>query len=90
MVGSGDVHHAIHHNRRDFELAGIAAMEYPLRTKLPNISRSDLRKTAVASSGVIAIVRRPILLNLVGKQLRWLHTHIRCLTPALADTEQQR
>src|SRR5580698_1843304 len=67
MIGGSDVHHAIYDDRSDFKIAGISTMEYPLRTKLPNILGSDLRQTAEAPSGVISIVRRPILVNRMGE-----------------------
>ncbi len=64
IVRPGEVHDAVHHDGRRFQHAGRLGVKDPLRLQVGNILRSDLGKTAKAPAGVVAVVRRPIVLNL--------------------------
>ena len=64
IVRAGEVHDAIHHHGRRFKDARRSGMKDPLRLQLPGILRSDPAKTAVTLSGVVTVVRRPVVLNL--------------------------
>src|ERR1700722_17572460 len=64
IVRTGEVHDAVEHYRCAFEHPGRPGMKDPLRLQVANILRSYLGKTAEATSGVVTVVRRPIVFNL--------------------------
>src|SRR5207248_5727398 len=60
VIGRGDKHDAADDYRRGFETLGVTRMEDPRCVKLRHVGGSDLTQTAIASPGVIAVVRSPV------------------------------
>jgi hypothetical protein len=70
VVRSGEVHDSIHDHGCGFEHAGSLGMKDPLRLQLACILRCDLGEAAKAPTGVVAVVRGPIVLYGLGEHLR--------------------
>ncbi len=56
----GDVHDAVHHQRRGFDAAGRFEVVGPRKAQLAHVAGVDLGELAVAGFGVVEAVGRPV------------------------------
>ena len=61
VIGSGQVHDAIHDQRRAFELSSFPGLEDPLRGQALHVACVDLIQSAKALSGIVARIDEPVL-----------------------------
>lgn len=61
VVGAGHEHDARNHHRSDFKWADRAGVEHPLRGEPACVRRSYLSHRAVTRTGVVTVVRDPVV-----------------------------
>ena len=69
IVGRSDVHDSADHHRRRFQHLRVAGMENPGGAELVDIRNRDLVQTAVATSGVVAIIGSPVFTGWLGLKI---------------------
>src|SRR5947209_20614725 len=73
VVRCRNVHHAVYDYRRDLKDAHISTVKNPLGLKLRNVLRSNLLEATESASGIVAIIRWPVVGDLPRKKFGGLH-----------------
>ena len=76
VICRSDKHHSIHDDRRDFQPIGIVSMKYPLSTQATHVVHIDFRELAVASAGVVTVIRNPVFARQRRDQVLRVNVHV--------------